>query len=516
MAGSSVTTGVLFVGAFAVLPAPLFYAVGALLRRNRRTATTQATGIRKARRFGYGLVLVSALTLSVIFSPFEPLSTALRPFLGDYAAGAETVAVLLGPVLLGTLGVYLGVFPHWQSVRDIDQSMRDAAKSFLKAALLFLLTVALTLTLVVAVPWPMQLVVATAALLAVPALMPAVVMLLADTRPLAETHPGLLADFETGDISVHVLEAKSAKVANALATGLPPWRHVFVSDYLLAELDAEQSRAILAHEFAHHQRYHIPVRIGGLFLYGTLWAGAVFLDVPYALWGGVLFLVPLLFGLFWVARRTERDADRIAAARTSPEAMASALWRLTELNLISGNRGGFASKRKNHPSTLRRVEALGVPPGPEKVAESETVVRPAKRPWVTGQQSPDSSWWLGVAVLPLQAALVAFLAAYNWTREPALSGLLVLLLGLLSGTLIVAPILTASLFFDARAVRDSDDEWDPSSYRYGAVGVLQFFAFAGGLVYLVTVPVSLYYLWKRGKLDWLATAHLRRVGEKIR
>ncbi|WP_256685574.1 hypothetical protein [Halococcus qingdaonensis] len=127
-------------------------------------------------------------------------------------------------------------------------------------------------------------------------------------------------------------------------------------------------------------------------------------------------------------------------------------------------------------------------------------------------ESFSSRWWYGIA-----ATLVLLLLGWiGWAgvrltttivpetdpSQLAPHGIesLVVLLGtfvFVVATWTSAPIFTISLFMDARAVGRGDFEWRPNQYLYGLVGLLHLGALFTVVVYAVTMPVALFYLYRR-------------------
>ncbi|WP_435078183.1 hypothetical protein [Halococcus sp. AFM35] len=77
---------------------------------------------------------------------------------------------------------------------------------------------------------------------------------------------------------------------------------------------------------------------------------------------------------------------------------------------------------------------------------------------------------------------------------------LVFLLGtvvFVAATWASGPIFTISLFMDARRVRQSNLDWRPNQYLYGLVGLVHLGALFTVVVYAVTMPAALFYLYRR-------------------
>jgi Zn-dependent protease with chaperone function len=168
---------------------------------------------------------------------------------------------------------------------------------------------------------------------------------------------------------VYVLPAARIRFANAFAT---EGNHILFTDFLLEHLTRREVAAIGAHELDHlRQRRKTP---WGLFLVIIL----LFLIVVFLLvtvdWliplaeqiagEGPVEPIPLLL-LGWVipsrfhSRRQERKADAGSAELTGdPEALISALVRLSRLTLLPMRWSFLDEALSTHPSTVRRCEAL--------------------------------------------------------------------------------------------------------------------------------------------------------------
>lgn len=132
-------------------------------------------------------------------------------------------------------------------------------------------------------------------------------------------------------------------------------------------------------------------------------------------------------------------------------------------------------------------------------------------PRTSADDPAGSRWWYWVLAVPVYFAVVAVLGAavllfvflgvlgVGLTGEPALGGLFVVAVGLgfvllaLPG-LLIAVLFPVGIYFDADAVSDLEDvDWEPDPVVYGLV------ALAAVLVtnFLLSVPVALYYLYRR-------------------
>jgi len=132
---------------------------------------------------------------------------------------------------------------------------------------------------------------------------------------------------------------------------------------------------------------------------------------------------------------------------------------------------------------------------------------------VTDDGAVRSRWWYGVAASLLLLAgawgswLVLRATSTPTGGDPATlaptGGGSLFLLSLLAtvlfvvGTWLSVPVLSASLYADARRLAGGDGEWTPDPRVYGGVGVVHLAALAVPYVYALTVPASLWYLFQR-------------------
>jgi len=160
---------------------------------------------------------------------------------------------------------------------------------------------------------------------------------------------------------LYILPAGKGRMPNAFA------RHgndILLTDYLLEHLSKREVDAVVAHELAHLKRRH-PTTLLVAFLLVTGGAAALYSlahrAVVLAGWVPVLPLLVLLVMLahYFFRRRYERAADAGAVKLTGdPEAMTSALVKLSRLNLLPIHWGKWSEGWLTHPSTLRRAQAI--------------------------------------------------------------------------------------------------------------------------------------------------------------
>ncbi len=186
---------------------------------------------------------------------------------------------------------------------------------------------------------------------------------------------------------VFVLSAGRMQVANAYATGA---QTVMFTDYLLQRLTKREVDAIAGHELSHLRSGH-PKKLGftilavilfpaifrGTWLLFTGWVGDLLMTVSggntkvliewyrwspkLVAWSQFdLLLIVAGFCLFYLlSRRFERIADEGSVKLVSdPEAMMTALLKVSRLNLTPIQWGKVTGTLLTHPTTLKRVEHL--------------------------------------------------------------------------------------------------------------------------------------------------------------
>lgn len=186
---------------------------------------------------------------------------------------------------------------------------------------------------------------------------------------------------------VFVVGAGRAQIANAYATSA---QTVMFTDYLLQRLTKREVDAIAGHELSHLRCGH-PKKLGlaligvilfpsifrGLWTVLTGWIGGILLAVSggnrdvlrewyrwspkFIVWSQLdLALMIAGFGLFYLlSRRFERVADEGSVQLVNdPEAMITALLKVSRLNLTPIQWGKVTGSLLTHPSTLRRIEHI--------------------------------------------------------------------------------------------------------------------------------------------------------------
>ena len=159
---------------------------------------------------------------------------------------------------------------------------------------------------------------------------------------------------------IYLIPSGKGQVANAFArTG----NTISFTDYLLQRMSQREVDYVVAHELTHLKLKH-PAKLG------YAYAGSIFLAVfvlnfaspfvydseitRYAL----MFAIVSVFPYFW-SRRFEYAADAGAVATTGdPRAAISALFKLSELNMMPIHWSHWREKWLTHPSSMRRAHAI--------------------------------------------------------------------------------------------------------------------------------------------------------------
>lgn len=118
-------------------------------------------------------------------------------------------------------------------------------------------------------------------------------------------------------------------------------------------------------------------------------------------------------------------------------------------------------------------------------------------------QPASSSWWYGVALVPILLGLVwvswAGLEVTGFS-SPGNSGAFpfaLISIALVITTWVTAPVFALCLFLDARAIRSNSLDWEPNHYLYGIIGFVHLGALFSVVVYALTIPAGLFYLYQR-------------------
>ncbi|OAQ52804.1 hypothetical protein HTG_10785 [Natrinema mahii] len=374
-----------FLLALAVVPFLGFRAYAARVEALDEPVEDRLHRLNRAQQVGGFTLPVAAIiglyALEVIDRALAAVGTG-GPELGGLAVlkvGA-IVLVSFGVVTLPLVGMALGTYPTVRSLRDTSASLWRVVTGVLAVMGITAVSVGVALAGFFAIQsvFGSSLPVLIGGLGAVVfvgfGLSPYLILLFQDRVPLEgqrrERVERLCADLGYRPRGLFLLEGESTKTANALVAGtVPGLRYVFLTDYLLAECDDDELRAILAHEFGHvagrhlWQRGLLTVAVFGVWIAGAEFVGFGALEESLGFLGFFLpfmglyavYHVVLLGGL---ARWQEFRADAYAARQAGREAMVAALERLADANDTRREAGLLYSLATHHPPIGDRIEAV--------------------------------------------------------------------------------------------------------------------------------------------------------------
>ena len=173
--------------------------------------------------------------------------------------------------------------------------------------------------------------------------------------------------------------SKRSTKANAYFTGFGAKKRIVLYDTLINDMETDELVAVLAHEIGHYKKKHVIqglmvslVQTGiVLFVFSLLinnpnLSKALGVEVPNFHIGlvafGILYSpVSFVLGIFMnlLSRKNEYQADEFAAINFKPEALASALKKLSVKNLSNLTpHKTYVFFHYSHPTLLQRLEKL--------------------------------------------------------------------------------------------------------------------------------------------------------------
>jgi Zn-dependent protease with chaperone function len=227
---------------------------------------------------------------------------------------------------------------------------------------------------------------------------------------------------------LYVMPTERMRMANAFAHAA---NNIFLTDYLLKNLNKREVDAIVAHEVTHLQKKHVWRRVGVLVLaligvaFGVGWSEQ-WISPNFPI--GPLLYACVILAVFFVSRRNEFTADAGSVKLTGDaEALITGLAKVSRLNTMPIHWGKLDEKMLTHPSTLRRIRQLACANGiseariPELLAQSAdaptdvylvpSTVSPSGKVFSTRfktQLANLNAWilMLAVVIIPTMVALV--------------------------------------------------------------------------------------------------------------
>jgi STE24 endopeptidase len=173
--------------------------------------------------------------------------------------------------------------------------------------------------------------------------------------------------------------SKRSTKANAYFTGFGAKKRIVLYDTLINDMETDEIVAVLAHEIGHYKKKHviqgllislvqtgIVLFIFSLLINNTNLSKALGVDVPNFHIGlvafGILYSpVSFVLGIFMnlLSRKNEYQADEFAAVNFKPEALASALKKLSVKNLSNLTpHKTYVFFHYSHPTLLQRLEKI--------------------------------------------------------------------------------------------------------------------------------------------------------------
>lgn len=173
--------------------------------------------------------------------------------------------------------------------------------------------------------------------------------------------------------------SKRSTKANAYFTGLGSKKRIVLYDTLINDLEINELVAVLAHEIGHNKKKHVTqgliiglIQTGiVLFIFSLLinssnLSNALGVEEPNFHIGliafGILYSpVSFVLGIFMnmLSRKNEYQADEFAAVNYEPEALASALKKLSITNLSNLTpHKSYVFFHYSHPTLLQRLDHL--------------------------------------------------------------------------------------------------------------------------------------------------------------
>jgi len=173
--------------------------------------------------------------------------------------------------------------------------------------------------------------------------------------------------------------SKRSTKANAYFTGLGAKKRIVLYDTLIEEMETDEIVAVLAHEIGHYKKKHITqgllislIQTGiVLFIFSllidnqnlsmALGVGEPNFHIGLVAFGILYSPVSFVLGIFMnmLSRKNEFQADAFAAQHYKPEALASALKKLSQKNLSNLTPHPlYVFFNYSHPPLLERLKHL--------------------------------------------------------------------------------------------------------------------------------------------------------------
>lgn len=178
-------------------------------------------------------------------------------------------------------------------------------------------------------------------------------------EPTPEEHERLAELCERAGLSVprrHVVDTRGANAVEVSVRGPPGYRHLFVSDVVLEELDGETAAALLAAEAGRVGQFYGEYRALSVGVAMGLAASGFALVLPFEVAMSALVAAALAFT--WGGRRLQYRADDRAAGRVGADALADAFERVADRHGVEPESDGWSTVFEMQPPLGARIGRL--------------------------------------------------------------------------------------------------------------------------------------------------------------
>jgi len=164
----------------------------------------------------------------------------------------------------------------------------------------------------------------------------------------------VVVDYDTD--RVRIIETDGTQSVDVSIRGLPGRRLLLLSDYVVDGVDEGTVAALIAAEHARSRHFYIEYRAV---------AAASVIGIATAMFGGLIEFSDGLFvlavaalGLFWVGRRLQFRADRVAADRVGENELADAFETVAALRGVEPETATWRTWFEVQPPLGQRIDRL--------------------------------------------------------------------------------------------------------------------------------------------------------------
>ncbi|GAB6879760.1 hypothetical protein JCM17823_20340 [Halorubrum gandharaense] len=155
---------------------------------------------------------------------------------------------------------------------------------------------------------------------------------------------------------VAVVETTGEASVDVAVRGLPRRRVLFVTDYVLDEMDDDAALGLLAAEAGRVDTYYGEFRAVAVGVVLAMLAAIVTAQVPFD--SGFLALIAVGVTAFWAGRRVQYEADDRAADAVGADRVADAFEHVAELRGVEPETGDWSTWFEVQPPLGDRIAAL--------------------------------------------------------------------------------------------------------------------------------------------------------------